>query len=106
MLKRYKMYYSEAVGKIEMYLLCQKYHMSDCVKYEQNSGIKFLIYILFLAMAREPYAITVIFLLLLIKGNLVYTPKELSLEETEGRLEVKCCRYSSYTQKVSFRIVF
>lgn len=27
MLKRYKMYYNEAVGNIEMYLLCQKYHI-------------------------------------------------------------------------------
>ena len=41
MLKRYRMYYSEAVGKIEMYLLCQKYHMSGCVQYEptnENDG--------------------------------------------------------------------
>lgn len=37
MLKRYKMYYNEAVGKIEMYLLCQKYHMSGRVQYKQNS---------------------------------------------------------------------
>ena len=31
------MYYSEAVGKIEMYLLCQKYHMSGCVQYEPTN---------------------------------------------------------------------
>ena len=37
MLKRYKMYYNEAVGKIEMYLLCQKYHMSGCIQYEKNN---------------------------------------------------------------------
>ena len=35
-----------------------------------------------------------------------YLQEQLSLEETEGGLEVKCCRYSSYTQKVSFRIAF
>lgn len=44
MLKRYKMYYSEAVGKIEMYLLCQKYHMSGCVQYEQNSEMMVELY--------------------------------------------------------------
>ena len=37
MLKRYRIYYREAVDKIEMYLLCQKYHMSGCVQYEQDS---------------------------------------------------------------------
>ena len=36
-IKRYRMYYSEAVGKIEMYLLCQKYHMSGCVQYEPTN---------------------------------------------------------------------
>ena len=35
-----------------------------------------------------------------------YLQEQLSLEETEGGLEVKCCKHSSYTQKVSFRIVF
>ena len=44
MLKRYKMYYNEAVGKIEMYLLCQKYHMSGCVQYEQNSKMMVELY--------------------------------------------------------------
>ena len=44
MLKRYKMYYNEAVGKIEMYLLCQKYHMSGCVQYEQNSEMMVELY--------------------------------------------------------------
>ena len=43
-LKRYKMYYNEAVGKIEMYLLCQKYHMSGCVQYEQNSEMMVELY--------------------------------------------------------------
>lgn len=36
MIKRYQMYYKEAVGKIEMYLLCQNYHMSGSVQYAQN----------------------------------------------------------------------
>ena len=44
MLKRYKMYYNEAVGNIEMYLLCQKYHMSGCVQYEQNSEMMVELY--------------------------------------------------------------
>lgn len=44
MLKRYKMYYSEAGGKIEMYLLCQKYHMSGCVQYEQNNEMMVELY--------------------------------------------------------------
>ena len=38
MLKRYRMYYSEATGKIEMYLFCRQYHMSGCVLYDKNSS--------------------------------------------------------------------
>jgi len=48
-------------------------------KYEQaKKGVTFflvgfsIIAVLFLTMAREPYAITVTFLLLLIKGGLLY----------------------------------
>lgn len=44
MLKRYRMYYSEAVGKIEMYLLCQKYHMSGCVQYEPTNEMMVELY--------------------------------------------------------------
>ncbi len=44
MLKRYRMYYSEAVGKIEMYLLCQKYHMSGCVQYELTNEMMVELY--------------------------------------------------------------
>ena len=50
-----------------------------CFKVEQGKKIitslsvgLSIIAILFLAMAREPYAITVMFLLLLIKGGLLY----------------------------------
>ena len=38
------MYYSEAVGKIEMYLLCQKYHMSGCVQYEPTNEMMVELY--------------------------------------------------------------
>ena len=44
MLKRYRMDYSEAVGKIEMYLLCQKYHMSGCVQYEPTNEMMVELY--------------------------------------------------------------
>ena len=44
MLKRYRMYYSEAAGKIEMYLLCQKYHMSGCVQYEPTNEMMVELY--------------------------------------------------------------
>lgn len=44
MLKRYRMYYSEAVGKIEMYLLCQKYHMLGCVQYEPTNEMMVELY--------------------------------------------------------------
>ena len=44
MLKRYRMYCSEAVGKIEMYLLCQKYHMSGCVQYEPTNEMMVELY--------------------------------------------------------------
>ena len=37
MIKRYRMYYSKAAGKIEIYLLCRQYHMSGCVLYDKNS---------------------------------------------------------------------
>ena len=38
------LYYSEAVGKIEMYLLCQKYHMSGCVQYEPTNEMMVELY--------------------------------------------------------------
>ena len=38
------MYYSEAVGKIEMYLLCQKYHMLGCVQYEPTNEMMVELY--------------------------------------------------------------
>ena len=44
MSKRYRIYYREAVGKIEMYLLCQKYHMSGCVQYEQDNKMMIELY--------------------------------------------------------------
>ena len=44
MLKRYRIYYREAVGKIGMYLFCQKYHMSGCVQYEQDNKIMIELY--------------------------------------------------------------
>ena len=44
MLKRYRMYCSEAVGKIEMYLLCQKYHMSGCVQCEPTNEMMVELY--------------------------------------------------------------
>ena len=44
MLKRYRMYYSEATGKIEMYLFCRQYHMSGCVLYDKNSEMMVELY--------------------------------------------------------------
>ena len=41
MVKRYQMYYKKLVGKMEMYLLCQKYHMSGSVQYVQNNEMLF-----------------------------------------------------------------
>ena len=38
------MYYNEAVGKIEMYLLCQKYHMLGCVQYEPTNEMMVELY--------------------------------------------------------------
>lgn len=38
------MYCSEAVGKIEMYLLCQKYHMSGCVQCEPTNEMMVELY--------------------------------------------------------------
>lgn len=44
MLKRYRLYYSEARGKIEMYLFCRQYHMSGCVLYDPNSEMMVELY--------------------------------------------------------------
>lgn len=44
MRKRYRMYYSGAAGKIEMYLFCRKYHMSGYVLYDKNSEMMVELY--------------------------------------------------------------
>ena len=44
MIKRYQIYYKELVGKMEMYLLCQKYSMSGSVQYSQNNEMLIELY--------------------------------------------------------------
>ena len=44
MIKRYQIYYKELVGKMEMFLLCQKYRMSGSVQYAQNNEMLIELY--------------------------------------------------------------
>ena len=44
MVKWYQLYYKELVGKMKIYLLCQKYHMSGSIQYAQNNDMLIELY--------------------------------------------------------------
>ena len=58
-------------GIVKILMVCFKVEQGKKIITSLSVGLS-IIAVLFLAMAREPYAITVMFLLLLIKGGLLY----------------------------------
>ena len=59
------------IGIVKILMVCFKVEQGKKIITSLSVGLS-IIAVLFLAMAREPYAITVMFLLLLIKGGLLY----------------------------------
>ena len=44
MIKGYQLYYKELAGKMKIYLLCQKYHMSGSIQNAQNNDMMIELY--------------------------------------------------------------
>lgn len=59
------------IGIVKILMVYFKFEQGKKIITSLSVGLS-IIAVLFLAMAREPYAITVMFLLLLIKGGLLY----------------------------------
>ena len=59
------------IGIVKILMVYFKFEQGKKIVTSLSVGLS-IIAVLFLAMAREPYAITVVFLLLLIKGGLIY----------------------------------
>ena len=59
------------IGIVKILMVYFKFEQGKNIMTALSVGLS-IIAVLFLAMAREPYAITVMFLLLFIKGGLLY----------------------------------
>jgi len=59
------------IGIVKILMVYFKFEQGKKIITSLSIGLS-IIAVLFLAMAREPYAITVMFLLLLMKGGLLY----------------------------------